>query len=339
MFARFATRSTILLWGCVQLAACSHPSPISANVGLVTAEPGSGYAGFVDRAMAGLQECRRQTGATLLTAAPVSSSDYDRQLILLATENADAIIAVGPPAAADVERIARRFDKAHFVLIDGAVAGANVDSIAFDEPEGAFLAGALAAMVSKTGSVAFVGGVDAPLLESAEAGFAAGVREIDPRVKVRVRYVGSFDDRDAAKRQAESLFASGSDIVYVVAGPAGLGAIDAAKERPGRYIIGSDSDQDALAPGVVLTSVVKRIDAAAARACLETVAEKPESGLTVLGLANGGITLTDFTYSKAVVGEAHIERLGRIRDEIVAGRIVPPHTRAALATFSPAPVP
>jgi len=162
---------------------------------------------------------------------------------------------------------------------------------------------------------------------------------VNPRVKVRVGYVGSFTDREAARRQAESLFASGTDIAYVVAGPSGLGAIDAAKARPGRYIIGSDSDQDALAPGIVLTSVVKHVDVAAQRVCLQTVAEKPASGLTVLGLADGGVGLTDFRYTSGVVGSEHIERLGRIRDAIVAGRIVPPQTKGGLAAFAPAPVP
>jgi len=340
MFARFATLCSILLFGCTQLAACSHAAaPLKADVGLVTVEPGSGYSGFVDQAAAGLQECRRQSGAGILMPSPTSASDYDGQLILLATENADTIVAVGFPMAADVERVARRFDKVHFVLIDAAVEGANVNSITFNVQEGAFLAGALAAMTTKTGRVAFLGGVEAPLLEASEAGFAAGVREVDPRVKVAVRYAGSFDDRDAGRRAADALFGDGADIIYTVAGVSGLGAIDAAKAHPGRFIIGSDADQDALAPGVVLTSVVKRIDRAALRACLETVAAKPEGGITQLGLADGGIELTDFRYTKRIVGDARIERLKRIEAAIAAGRIVPPQTRAALAAFSPAPLP
>ena len=208
----------------------------------------------------------------------------------------------------DVERASRRFDTNHFIIIDAAVNQPNVDSMTFAEQDGAFLAGALAAMVSKTKSVAFLGGQDAPLLRKSEAGFEAGVREIDPHVAVRVRYVGSFDDPQEARRLAASLFETGSDIVYVVAGRSGTGAIAAVKERTGAFVIGADSAQDRLAPGKVLASVVKRVDVAALRACLEMAAEKPASGHRILGLADGGVALTDFPYTRAYVGAATIAR-------------------------------
>ena len=99
-----------------------------------------------------------------------------------------------------------------------------------------------------------------------------------------MKYVGSFDDAAAGKELSGVLFDQGADVVFVAAGKAGIGAIDQVRGRPGDYIIGVDSDQDALAPGKVLTSMVKRVDVGVFRLAQETVAQKLPSGHLVLGL-------------------------------------------------------
>jgi len=226
--------------------------------------------------------------------------------------------------AADLNGVARHYEGTHFAIIDGVVEAPNVTSITFKDQDGAFLAGALAALVTRTKHVAFLGGADIPRLEAARAGFAAGVREIDPRIRVDTAFVGSFVDEAAGAARAKALFASGADIAYVVAGRAGLGAIATAKETRGAYVIGADSDQDELAPGKVLTSVLRRYDTAASVVCQEATGQKPVSGIESLGLAEDGVGLTRFRYSKTVIGAANLARIERLRAEIVAGTIVPP---------------
>jgi basic membrane protein A len=306
---------------------------------LVEAAPGTGDSAYDGPAYAGLQECRRQTGAEITALAAASPADYAPKLTLLATENYDAVLAAGFSMAPDVYKIARRFENTHFAMIDAVVDLPNVESITFNEPEGAFLAGALAAMMSTTGAVAFLGGADVPLLQRSEAGFTAGARQVDPRIRVAVRYLTSFEDPAGGRRAADALFGAGAGVLYVVAGKSGLGAIDAAKGRRGGYVIGVDSDQDALAPGKVLTSVVKHVGAATLRVCQEIAAQKPFSGHVVLGLADGGIGLTGFAYTSKLIGPARLARLARIRSAIVARAIVPPATRAALRAFKPVPLP
>jgi basic membrane protein A len=190
-------------------------------------------------------------------------------------------------------------------------------------------------MLSKHKNIAFLGGSDVPLLRAYESGYVAGAKQVDPSVRVRVAYAGSFTDQDAARTLASSLYRSGTDIIFVAAGSAGLGAIDAAKSRPGAYIIGADTNQDGLAPGKVLTSVVKRVDDAVSRACQETVAQKPASGHVQLGLASGGIALTPFEYTRATIGAARIAALERLREAIIAGSITPPETRAGAVAYKP----
>jgi basic membrane protein A len=194
-------------------------------------------------------------------------------------------------------------------------------------------------MVSKTHQIAFLGGIDIPIIRKFEAGYIAGAREIDPTIKVAVKYVGSFDDAAGGKELSGVLFNQGADVVFVAAGKAGIGAIDQVKTRPSDYIIGVDSDQDGLAPGKVLTSMVKRVDVGVFELAQETVAQKLPSGHLVLGLKENGVGLTPFTYTKAVMTPARIATLARIKAAIIAGTITPPSTRDALATFKPVPLP
>jgi hypothetical protein len=133
--------------------------------------------------------------------------------------------------AKDLNEVASRFPQRHFAIIDAVVDQPNVASVTFKEEDGSFLAGAAAAMVSKTRQIAFLGGIDIPLLRKFEVGFTAGAREIDPNIKVAVKYVGSFDDAAAGKELSGVLFDQGADIVFVAAGKAGIGAIDQVKTR------------------------------------------------------------------------------------------------------------
>jgi basic membrane protein A len=307
-------------------------------VGLVTGAAGLGDRSFNDAARAGLDACGRELGAQTRILEPGSADGYERQLTLLATENADEVIGVGYGMDDAMNQTAKLFPGRNFAVIGGYVAQPNVQSVQFKVEQGSFLAGALAALISKRHAVAFLGGSDGALLRRYESGFAAGLREIGPQTRLRIAFAGSFDDPEAARRTAETLYAGGADIVFAVAGKSDAGAIAAAKERPGRYVIGVDADQDGLAPGIVLTSMVERVDRAVESVCADAAAHKPGSGRLELGLAERGVGLTDFRYTRRTVGDANIARLARLERAIDEGRIVPPATSAELAAFRPTPL-
>jgi basic membrane protein A len=339
-FARLADLLIGAAVACLVLSGCGpkKPPPPIVHIGFVAGPSGFGDHADNDAARAALVQCNRETNVSIETAVPASNADAEPKLVLFATEKFDTIIAIGYPVAPAVQTVARRFEDAHFALIDAVAVQPNIESLTFAEQDGAFLAGALAALVSKTHRIAFIGGADVPLLQRSEAGFIAGAREVDPRVRVTTRYLSSFQDAAPAQALAGGLLAQGSDIVFVIAGPAGRGVFAAVRAHPHAYAIGADADQSALAPGQVLASVVKRIDSAVLRVCRETVAGKSESGRRVLGLADDGIDVVDLAASGAVDRAAR-DRIGRIRAAIVAGRITPPAGRAALAHFVPVPVP
>ncbi|HEX3550293.1 MAG TPA: BMP family ABC transporter substrate-binding protein, partial [Candidatus Elarobacter sp.] len=230
------------------------------------------------------------------------------------------------------------YPKRHFSIIDAVVDEPNVTSVTFKEEEGSFLAGALAAMTTKTKAIAFLGGIDIPLLRKFECGYAAGARQIDPSVRFSVKYIGSFDDVASGKELAGVLFDQGADIIYAAAGKGGLGAIDQVKTRPGAYVIGVDSDQDALVPGKILTSMVKHVDNGVFRVSQDAAARRPRPKHLTLGLKEGGVGLTDFAYTRSVVTPQKRAVLAKLRAAIIAGRIVVPSTREELASFKRVPL-
>ncbi len=305
------------------------------SLGMVTDIGGLGDKSFNDSAYRGLLQAHRRLGAHISVLQSRSAADYQPNLEALANERFSVIYAIGFLMSKDLDQIAQDHPHTHFAIVDAVVNEPNVVSITFREQDGSFLAGALAAMMSKSKHIAFLGGQDIPLLHKFEAGYIAGAREIDPRVKVDVKYIGSFDDVAAGKELADVELNDGADIIYAAAGKAGMGAIEAVETRHGAYAIGVDSNQDGLAPGKVLTSMVKRVNVAVFDVAKAYQDGKPLHGHVVFGLREGGVSLTNFQYTRAKIGPERLARLARIRAAIVDGRIVPPATLRALAKFQP----
>jgi basic membrane protein A len=314
-------------------AATSGAHPLS--LGMVTDTGGLGDKSFNDSAYAGLQRAKADLGATIEVQQSKSAADYQPNLTVLADGDYDEIFAVGYLMNDDLTAVAKNYPNKHFAIIDAVNSQPNVASVTFREQDGSFLAGALAAMMTKTKTIAFLGGVDSPLLRKFEAGYAAGAREIDPSVKVLVKYVGSFEDVASGKELAGVAYDAGADIIYIAAGKSGLGAIDETRARSGVYAIGVDSDQDGLAPGKILTSMVKHVDVAVYTVAQAVHAGKIPSGAVELGLKDNGVGLTAFKYTMNAIGTTRLARLGALRAAIVAGKIVPPKTREELASFQP----
>ena len=325
---------------CAGVAGCARQQlpPGTVRIGMVTDVGGLGDRSFNDSAYAGLVRAKNELHVATTVLQSRSAADYQINLTVLANKEYDEIFAIGFLMAKDVQEVAERYAKRHFSIIDAVVPMPNVTSVTFKEEEGSFLAGALAAMTTKTKTIAFLGGLDIPLLRKFEAGFAAGAHEIDPTVNVLVKYVGSFEDVAAGKELAGVQFAQGADIIYVAAGKAGLGAIDQVKSRSDAFVIGVDSDQDALAPGKILTSMVKRVDIGVFRVSQQAAAHQPRPDHLTLGLKEGGVGLTDFRYTKSVVTTQKIAVLNKLKALIVSGTLKAPSTREELASFKRVPL-
>jgi len=241
------------------------------------------------------------------------------------------VIGVGFLFTDAIRAVAADFPDVDFVLVDGRLDGIeNVASLVFREQEGSFLVGSIAAWTSGTGTLGFVGGMDVPLIHRFEAGYTAGARHVRPDVEVLVGYAGvrpeAFADPVRGKEIGLSQISRGADVLFHASGVTGLGVIEAAKEK-GVYAIGVDANQNHVAPGTMLTSMIKRVDNAIHRIVLDSYHDRFRGGLVEFGLAEDGVGYALDEHNRDLVPADMIERVQALRDSIVAGEIrVPSET-------------
>jgi basic membrane protein A len=163
--------------------------------------------------------------------------------------------------------------------------------------------------------------MEVPLIRKFESGFAQGAKYANPDVEVLVSYAGSFGDPGRGRELAVSQNERGADIVYHAAGGTGSGVIDAAVAN-GFYAIGVDSDQDYMAPGTVLTSMVKRVDKAVFEVIKSVVDGTLEGGVRSFGIQDGGVGTSEFTYTKDLIPQSVLDAIEDARAKIISGEIV-----------------
>jgi basic membrane protein A len=270
------------------------------SVGLVFDVGGLGDKSFNDGAHAGLVLAREQLGVRVTAIEPGDGSDRAAALRMLAASGAKMVIGVGFIFTDDILQVAKDYPEVAFACIDMALRGEalpkNVVALKFREEQGSFLAGAVAATLSRTKKLGFVGGMDIPLIHKFSAGFAAGIKDACPSCTLSVLFAGAtpgaFKDPGKGREMALAQIEGGADIVYHAAGATGLGVFQAAREKK-VLAIGVDSDQSAEAPGIVLTSMVKRIDRAVFEAIAACKAGTLEGGVRSYGIEENAVELVD----------------------------------------------
>jgi basic membrane protein A len=287
---------------------------------LVLSTGGLGDQSFNDAAHAGLLAARDRLGLDVKWSEPRESGEFESRLRAFASAGMNPVIGVGFEMRDPLARVAKDFPETRFVIGDVEAEGANVTSLVFREHEVAYLAGALAGLVTRSGAVAFLGGVEIPLIRRWEGGFRQGVEAVRPGTRVESTYVGSFSDPLRGKVAATLLLQKGADVVFQAAGATGTRVPQAAKEA-GKWAIGSDADQDDLAPGSVLTSARKRLDVAVERALEDFASGRLEPGTRSLGIREGALSLSDFRHSRGVVTPEIETRLRDLERRVGDGSI------------------
>lgn len=153
----------------------------------------------------------------------------------ISEQGADLIVAPGFSQSGSIDAVAQEFPFTYYVNIDGVVEQPNVRSVLFEENEGSFLVGYLAGLMTRTGTVGFVGGMDIPLIRNFDYGYQQGVSAACPDCEVISNYVGTtptaWNDPARAKELATTQRAQGADIIYAAAGASGNGVIDFVNEQ------------------------------------------------------------------------------------------------------------
>ncbi len=304
-------------------------------VGIVFDSGGIGDKSFNDSANAGIQRAETELGTTSKKVDSKSAKDYETNLTALADQGCKVIFAVGFAQKDALAAVAPKYPEIKFAIIDDSLDLPNVRSLRFAEEQGSFLAGFLAGKMSKTGKIGFLGGQTTPLIKKFESGYIAGAKTANPKIEVLpAKYIESWDDTGLAKTSASFLFLSGADIVYHAAGRAGLGVIAAAKDA-GKYAIGVDSDQDAEAPGSVLTSMIKHVDNAVFATIKDVKDNAFKPGTTYYDLKADGVGLSEMKYTKDKIPADVLKQLDEIKKKIIDGTIKVPSTEDELKAFKP----
>ncbi|MFM2186169.1 MAG: hypothetical protein RIR43_741 [Pseudomonadota bacterium] len=302
----------LALWGSVAQALASSPAVIF-DMG------GKFDKSFNEAAYRGAEAWKKETGQNYLEFEISNPAQREQAMRRMAERGANPIIGVGFSQGTPMEKVAKAYPKLQFALIDSVVTLPNVQSILFKEHEGSFLVGMLAAMASKSGKVGFIGGMDIPLIRKFACGYEQGARYANPKIEVSANMTGTtpaaWNDPTRGSELAKAQFAKGVDVVFAAAGGTGIGVYQAAKDS-GRYAIGVDSNQNHLQPGTMLTSMVKRVDVAVARAMKGVT-----PGLTVLGLAENAVDYALDEHNAKLITPEMKKRVDAAKADIMAGKI------------------
>ena len=302
-----------------------------------------GDKAFNDSAQAGMKKIESEMGDQVEVEMIEMGSDktkFEGSMLDACESDADLIITGLWDMKEITEQVAQEFPEKKFIIFDTDVDYtlgdlSNVYSMSYKQNEGAFLAGVLAASVTSSALefanednvIGFVGAKDtAAVINDSAVGFIEGAQFVDPDVKVLVSYVGSYVDSATAKELALTQYSSGADCVFVAAGPASVGVIEAGAESQ-KYVIGVDSDQALAYEGkdeanYIISSAIKGVgDSLFSSIERAQAGELPYGEHETLGLAEGAVGLADNEIYNTVVPEDVRTAVDGAKEKLLAGEV------------------
>jgi basic membrane protein A and related proteins len=308
------------------------------KVGIVFDIGGKNDRSFNAAAWEGVKRAEKELDIVLRDVEPGNPTSIEPAMRAFAEENFDLIIGVGFAQGPIMQKVAEDYPNIKFAIVDGVILDKdgkplpNVASLVFREHEGSYLVGMLAAMKSKTGVLGFVGGMDIPLIHKFETGYEEGAKSVNPNIRVIDNYVGvtdaAWNNPGKGKELALSQIERGADVLFTAAGNSGLGAFDAVEQYgrnsdgiANKFVIGVDSNQNAVKPGFVLTSMVKRVDNAVYDVVKEVKGGNFQGGFHVFGLDKDGVAYAIDENNKVLITDVEREKLEEAKKKIVSGEI------------------
>lgn len=280
---------------------------------------------FNEGAWNGIKKFSDETGVQVMEFEVTNETQREQAMRRMVSRGATLVLGIGFAQADAIDAVAADNPDVKFAIIDVSwLKRANLLQYAFKEHEGSYLMGVAAALTSKTGKVGFIGGMDVPLIRKFACGYVQGAKAAREGVEVFQAMTGTtpaaWNDPTKGGELAQSQFDRGADVVYHAAGGTGLGVIRAAADA-GKLAIGVDSNQNGVAPGKVLTSMLKRVDVAAYDSLKSAKDGTFKAGVNVLGIAEGGIDWAVDEYNKPLLTPAVIKAVEEARSKIRNGEI------------------
>lgn len=305
----------------------SNAQAEALKVGLVLDKGGKDDKSFNSSAYEGAKRAEKDLKIELKYVEATDNNAIENLHRNFAKKNYDLVIGIGFAQTDAVKKVAAQFPNTKFAIIDGEISAPNVRSLLFEEHEGSFLVGALAALQTKSDKVGFIGGMDIPLIRRFAMGYAAGAKHVQPKIQVVENYVGvtgeAWNNPTKAKEIANTQYATGVNVIFAAAGASGNGVFDAAEEKK-KLAIGVDSNQNWIKPGYILTSMLKRVDNAVYETIKQSQAGQFAGGIVRFGLKDKGIDFALDQYNEKLISKENKEKIQSLKQQLILGKIAVP---------------
>ena len=277
---------------------------------------------FNEAAFNGAQRWATETGESFREIELQSEAQREQALRRFAENGNNPIVMTGFAFGNVLSEVAPDYPDTKFAIIDMVVDQPNVRSVVFNEHEGSYLVGMMAAMASESDTVGFIGGMDIPLIRKFACGYAQGVKAVNPDATVVSNMTGTtpaaWNDPVKGSELTKAQISQGADVVYAAAGGTGVGVLQTAADE-GILSIGVDSNQNYMHPGQVLTSMMKRVDNAVYDAMM--AGTELETGINVMGIANGGVSYAMDVHNAELVSAEMKAAVDEAADKIASGEL------------------
>lgn len=328
----------------VLLAACGSkdkkanaPTPVPRNtqwrLGLVTNVGGTiSDGGFSESAHKGAERAAQQFNLDYAYALSKDEHDYQIQLDKQIADGRNIIVTVGFPMEAVTYDYAQKHPEVYFIGVDQSYTDktipANLIGLQFAEDQAAFVVGALAGLMTKSNTVAVIGGVEIPPVVRLAEGFQNGAQYVNPKANVLIVYTGSFSDTNLGTTTAQKFIDQGADVIFGAAGLTGYSGIQYAAQK-GVWVIGVDQDEwrtnfrEGTLDGSkrILTSAIKRVDVGVYQAIVSIVNGKASGGVVVLNTKDCGVGYAPFHQAESSIPSSARQMTETIWRALAAGTL------------------
>jgi len=272
---------------------------------------------FNGMAYEGLKAIEEELGLEIAYAESVPPAEFDETYRSFSDEGYDIIIGHGFEFGEPAAKIAPEYPDTYYLVNNGNVSGPNFASLEPIFEEAGFLVGALAGLMTESNRVGAVGGMEFPIIVRGIEAFGAGAQYTNADVEATTAYIGTLDDVARGKEAGLAQISTDVDVIFHIANEAGVGVIDASKDK-GTYAIGFGFDQNSLAPETVLTSFTVNYDTLMLEGVKRILDGKFVGEIQKYGLDVGAVDISPY---HGTVPDDVAEQIENVRQEIIEGTV------------------
>lgn len=311
--------------GLLLVAACAPREPVSGAMKVALLTPGPiSDAGWNAGAYEGLEQIRDSLGAEVSHVETRTPAEFEEAFRDYARRGFRLVFGHGFEFQDAAARAGADYPNTIFITTSGSTVRPNVSPMVFQLEEGTYLAGMLAAGLSRSGTIGFVGGIKLPPVEGTFLGFEGGARAVRSGTNVLQAYIGNFDDVAAAKENALAQIRRGADVLLHNADAASFGLFQAARES-NVLAIGANRNQNDVAPDVIVASATLEVPRALLLVARRVKDGAFTPGVMYFGIRDGVVDLIINPRMRERVDGRLTERIAAARDSIIAGTLRVPH--------------